>query len=277
MRRCLTTLVILALAFPIWGALASAMAASETNQQSTTEELRPVEECQMSDAARDAINAAWDREGRTSEGLELIFQAQEAAGPPECDNEKAIELAEQAKTLADKAKQPAEGIPVYDGPWPKQPKTPLTSASAEFVEDCSDFAVDQAKKSYGPDFLISLITTAPITTTFCLLATPFVISTEVSSSEDEVAYQKLQQYRFVAVARDNLVKDMARGGGEYLSAMAYLQGCPAEVHNDFANMTQRHFNQIFPQPEMDTKTILLNLEAQIALDTKLAVQCSEIS
>jgi len=39
MRRCLTTLVILALAFPIWGASASAMAASETNQQATTKSL----------------------------------------------------------------------------------------------------------------------------------------------------------------------------------------------------------------------------------------------
>ena len=82
MRRCLTTLVILALAFPIWGASASAMAASETSKQPNTEESRSVGECQMSDAVRDAIDAAWDQEGRTSEGLELIFQAQEAAGPP---------------------------------------------------------------------------------------------------------------------------------------------------------------------------------------------------
>ncbi len=247
MRIRFTTMVILAMTFPVWGSSASAMAASETNKQPTTEESRPVEECQMSDAARDAINAAWDREGRTSEGLELIFQAQEAAGPPECDNKKAIELAEQ-------------------------PKTQLTTA--EFAARCS-FTV--GKVAVGAIAFLPWITSVVPTTAFCLLATPFVISTEVSSSEDEVAYQKLQQYRFVAVARDNLVKDMARGGGEYLSAMAYLQGCPAEVHNDFANMTQRHFNQIFPQPEMDTKTILLNLEAQIALDTKLAAQCSEVS
>ncbi len=87
MRRCLTTLVILALAFPIWGAPASAMAASETNQQSTTEESRPVEECQMSEAARDAIEEATSaaRDGSASvEVFDLIDQAEVAAKSPEC-------------------------------------------------------------------------------------------------------------------------------------------------------------------------------------------------
>lgn len=45
-----------------------------------------------------AIERAWDQEGKTLEGLDLLAQAEAAAGPPECDSVR-------AKILADKAYQ----------------------------------------------------------------------------------------------------------------------------------------------------------------------------
>jgi len=109
MRRCLTRLVILALAFPIWGASTSAMAASETNQQSTTEESRPVEECKISDVAREAIEEAraqLKQNKYRGQMIKLIDQAEAAARLPECDSIRATILADKAKQLAEITPEP---------------------------------------------------------------------------------------------------------------------------------------------------------------------------
>jgi len=102
-------------------------------------------------------------------------------------------------------------------------------------------------------------------------------SSEATNNKDQAAYRKAEQQRFVALTRDNLVRDMARGGGEYLTAMAYLEGCPVEVHVSFAKMTQRSFEQIIPQAEMDAEAMLHNLQLQIAKDPLLVAKCSSVS
>ena len=102
-------------------------------------------------------------------------------------------------------------------------------------------------------------------------------SSEATTNKDQAAYRKTEQWRFFALTRDNLTRDMARGGGEYLTAMAYLEGCPVEVHDSFAKMTQRNFKQIIPQAEMDAEDMLHNLELQIAKDPLLVAKCSSVS
>jgi len=102
-------------------------------------------------------------------------------------------------------------------------------------------------------------------------------SSEATTNKDQAAYRKTEQQRFFALTRDNLARDMARGGGEYLTAMAYLEGCPVEVHDSFAKMTQRNFKQIIPQAEMDAEDMLHNLELQIAKDPQLVAKCSSVS
>jgi hypothetical protein len=102
-------------------------------------------------------------------------------------------------------------------------------------------------------------------------------SVEASSRGSHTANRKTEQQRFFALARDNLVRDMARGGGEYLTAMAYLAGCPVEVHGSFARMTQRSFKQIIPQAEMDAESMFHNLQLQIAKDPLLVATCSAVS
>lgn len=102
-------------------------------------------------------------------------------------------------------------------------------------------------------------------------------SSEATNNKDQAAYRKTEQHRFFALTRENLARDMARGGGEYLTAMAYLEGCPVEVHGSFAKMTQRNFKQIFPQAEMGVEDMLHNLELQIAKDPLLVAKCSSVS
>ena len=119
-RRRVATLVVFALIFPIREASASPTAANESNQQSTREESLPVEECQISDAAREALKNAWAVRVQTPEipkFLELYQQAQTAAKPPECDSVKARMLADKARQLARAAAGMYLGLPNYRNNW----------------------------------------------------------------------------------------------------------------------------------------------------------------
>jgi hypothetical protein len=102
-------------------------------------------------------------------------------------------------------------------------------------------------------------------------------SLEASSRKNRAAYRNTEQHRFVALTGESLARDMARGGGEYLTTIAYLEGCPVEVHDSFAQMTRRNFSQIIPQAETKIAAILRNLDAQIANDPLLAAECNENS
>ncbi len=75
----------------------------------------------------------------------------------------------------------------------------------------------------------------------------------------------------------NLIMDMARGEGEHLSALAYLYGCPIEVREEYAQMAQRNFKQIFPSYQMESVNILSNLESEIVKNPLLAKECKWVS
>ena len=136
----------------------------------------------------------------------------------------------------------------------------------------------------GGEVGVGLLTTAaaavicvPFAAGVVTTGASYEASTEASSNKDQAAYRKTEQHRFFALTRENLVRDMARGSGEYLTAMAYLEGCPVEVHDSFAKMTQRKFKLIIPQAEMDAEDMLHNLELQIAKDPLLVAKCSSVS
>ena len=116
-RRCLAALVIFGLIFPVWEVPASPMPASESNQQPIDEESLPVEECQISDAAREALKSAWATRVQTQEipqFLELYQQAQTAAEPPECDSVKARTLADKARQLANECSKNESALSAID-------------------------------------------------------------------------------------------------------------------------------------------------------------------
>lgn len=144
-RRRVAALVIFALIFPTWEASASPVAAGESNRQFTKEESLPVEECQISDAAREALKNAWAARVQTQEipkFLELYQQAQTAAEPPECDSVKAKILADKAKKLADECSKNETALSAIDA---------ATSASNEKGRpiDVEDL-IYQAKVALSP-------------------------------------------------------------------------------------------------------------------------------
>ena len=153
---------------------------------------------------------------------------------------------------------------------------PKLDKVSDFAGSCLELMDEVDNPEQGNDFSESMLISST-TTTGCVVSSTFITSTELSSPEDKDAYQELQQYRFVRITRDNLKIDMARGTGEYLITMAYLEGCPAEIHDIFSKMAQRNFSRIFSQPKSNPTTILINLETQMAADPLLAAQCSGIS
>ena len=73
-----------------------------TAPKSANVESQAVEECQVSDAAYDAIEAALSEAKKNVTRIEvyrLIDEAQAAAEPPECDGVRATILADKAKRL----------------------------------------------------------------------------------------------------------------------------------------------------------------------------------
>lgn len=130
---------------------------------------------------------------------------------------------------------------------------------------------DSGTSNSGERFIVSVSSS---TTSIAELSSAY---SGTSGCDNKTSHIEMQQYHFVAVVRENLAKDIARGSGEYVTTMANLEGCPSEAHDNFAQVAKRNYNRIFTQPEFNPEVILLNLENQIAADPLLASQCSEIS
>ena len=239
-------------------------------------------DCQASEAARIAIDAAKEKvSGKYRDAqYNLIWQAENATRSPKCDSVKAKILAEKAVELASNS----EAVSPPAAPGHKR----------QVVENFMLRKIDYAKGrcfyesavwglafgATGGSADVGIFTTALGTflcTTILITDNLFLASTRGSNRERSAAYRETEQYRFFTLTRENLARDMARGGGDYLTTMAYLEGCPVEVHDSFAQMTQRNFKQIIPQAEMDTEAMLHNLEAQMANDPLLAASCSGVS
>lgn len=65
---------------------------------------------------------------------------------------------------------------------------------------------------------------------------------------------------FVASAFDILSEDMAKGGGEYLAALATLMGVPADQHPAFFAMTQEHYRLVVKAGETSSVALIKALE-----------------
>ena len=105
-----------------------------------------------------------------------------------------------------------------------------------------------------------LIVLTPVTSAGCAVSSVSTSLTEVSVVDNEDSYSRLQTYRYVAVNKEFLTLDIARGGGDYLSSMAYLQSCPESVHQLYAEIMQQEFNQIASGFPLDVEDLLQDLK-----------------
>jgi hypothetical protein len=76
------------------------------------------------------------------------------------------------------------------------------------------------------------------------------------------------QKGFVTLNMDNLSKDAAAGGGEYLSAFGIMLGCEAGARADLFQASKDHHAEIFT-PKADAGTVLANFKTVLAKNEKL--------
>lgn len=81
---------------------------------------------------------------------------------------------------------------------------------------------------------------------------------------------------FVAVNYDSLSRDMARGSGEYLNALATLLGCPTRVYGRFGEVSRARFAELTGSPAK-AEVLLYYLRGELARHPTLAAACRPVS
>lgn len=85
-----------------------------------------------------------------------------------------------------------------------------------------------------------------------------------------VANEKRQAV-YAEVNLQKLSKEMAQGGGEYLSAFASLMGATDQPSKEaFYKLTQQKYDVLFPTANTDSASMLRSLRRAMASDPKLA-------
>jgi len=102
----------------------------------------------------------------------------------------------------------------------------------------------------------------------------FGITSGTSNCTMGDATASLDQQAFVKINYASLVRDAARGNGEYLSAFATLLGCDATTHTDFFTYVQAN-STLFDENIEPLKT-LENVKVDMAKDAKFASSCTRL-
>ncbi|HET6284629.1 MAG TPA: DUF3015 domain-containing protein [Polyangia bacterium] len=84
-----------------------------------------------------------------------------------------------------------------------------------------------------------------------------------------------EQAAFAEVNFQDLKRNMATGGGEFLTSFATLLGCEASAKPVLAKMTQAKYENILPTEKTTPIEMLSGLKAQIKADPALAGSCSD--
>ena len=84
-----------------------------------------------------------------------------------------------------------------------------------------------------------------------------------------------EQAAFAEVNFQDLKRNMATGGGEFLTSFATLLGCEDPAKPALAKMTQIRFESILPTDKTTPMELLSGVKAQIKADPMLAGSCSD--
>ena len=79
---------------------------------------------------------------------------------------------------------------------------------------------------------------------------------------------------YVNLNKDQILVDMAKGKGEYLSSLAYLHGCPINTHVRFGEVIRANYSQIYSDFELTTEDLIKSIGEEIYKDTQLTGQCT---
>lgn len=84
-----------------------------------------------------------------------------------------------------------------------------------------------------------------------------------------------EQAAFAEINFQDLKRNMATGGGEFLTSFATLLGCEDAAKAPLAKMTQAKYESILPTEKTTAMELLSGVKAQIKADPALANSCSD--
>ncbi|MBI1398220.1 MAG: DUF3015 domain-containing protein [Betaproteobacteria bacterium] len=99
----------------------------------------------------------------------------------------------------------------------------------------------------------------------------FAMSSGTSGcSQDGMVKSSWKTAAFIEGNKDRLARDMSRGAGETLDALAQLLGIPEQDKARFAEVTRRNVGRIFPSERASTDEIRSGLRAALGADDMLS-------
>jgi Protein of unknown function (DUF3015) len=84
-----------------------------------------------------------------------------------------------------------------------------------------------------------------------------------------------EQAAFAEVNFQDLKRNMAAGGGEFLTSFSTLLGCEDSAKPAFFKMSQNRYESILPSENATPMQLLAGIKAQIKSDAHLAVACTD--
>ncbi|MDX2019528.1 MAG: DUF3015 domain-containing protein [Deltaproteobacteria bacterium] len=102
-----------------------------------------------------------------------------------------------------------------------------------------------------------------------------ITSGTLNCTSGGVVKAQREQAAFAEVNFQDLKRNMAAGGGEYLSSFASLLGCSDSGKQAFAQMSQDRFEVILPTSKTGPIEMLNNVKAEIKASPALSSACSD--
>ena len=84
-----------------------------------------------------------------------------------------------------------------------------------------------------------------------------------------------EQTAFAEVNFQDLKRNMASGGGEFLASFSTLLGCEDSAKATFFKMSQEKFESILPSANVTPVQLVAGVKAQIKADARLATTCTD--
>ncbi len=85
-----------------------------------------------------------------------------------------------------------------------------------------------------------------------------------------------RQERFATQNWRDLNRQMASGGGEYVSTLSKLMGCSKKSQGAFAHFAQTHYSLITGGPKAVPSQVIKGLRKALARDPNMSLSCSLI-
>ncbi|MBF0279931.1 MAG: DUF3015 family protein [SAR324 cluster bacterium] len=130
----------------------------------------------------------------------------------------------------------------------------------------------------GNNSLVSQ-TVATITDGSFAITNLFAISTGTMGCSSSGIVKVEQQKMYISHTYANLEEEVAKGEGPYLDSLIQLMGCSVDAKQDFIQLSQQNYEQIFvPQDDREQQTeIFLQGITSIMNHPRLQNQCQHLS